>query len=129
MKAEKSRKSFARVLGAPLTKFCWPTAGPARAPLAQAEELVRTVKVVATALLPKTVVFGKEKQPFVSEGLLETVNVTVPVEPLFGVMVTVEAPVFPAETVTLVAESVNVLLAITVIFTEPLEEAKVESPE
>jgi len=29
----------------------------------------------------------------------------------------------------LVAESVNVLLAITVTVTEPLEEAKVESPE
>ena len=44
-------------------------------------------------------------------------------------MVTVEVPVFPAETVTSVAESVNVLLAVTVTFTEPLEEAKVESPE
>ena len=59
-------------------RFRWPAPGPITAPLAQAEELVRTVKVAVTAL-PETVVFGKEKQPFVSEGLLETVNVTVPV--------------------------------------------------
>jgi len=37
------------------------------------------VKVAVTALLPETVVFGKEKQPSVSEGLLLTVNLTVPV--------------------------------------------------
>ena len=54
------------------------------------------VKVAVTALLPETVAFGKEKQPFVTEGLLETVNATVPVYPFFGVIVTVEVPELPA---------------------------------
>ena len=46
-----------------------------------------------------------------------------------GVMVTVEVPVFPAETVTLFAERLKVLLPVTVTFTEPLDDANVESPE
>ena len=87
------------------------------------------VKVAVTALLPETVAFGKEKQPFVSEGLLVTVNLTVPVYPLTRVTVTVEVPVFPAETVMLVAERLKVLLPVTVTFTEPLDDANVESPE
>ena len=41
----------------------------------------------------------------------------------------VEEPVLPAETVTLVAEKLKVLLAVTVKLSEPLDEANVESPE
>ena len=79
LNAENSRKSFPEPLRAALAKFRWPPAGPVSAPFAHAEELVRIVKVAVTALLPETVVFGMEKQPFVREGLLVTVNLIVPV--------------------------------------------------
>ncbi len=66
------------------------------------------VKVAVMTLSPETVASVKEKQPFVSEGLLVTVNEIVPVYPFWGVMVTVEEPELPAAMVTLVAESVKV---------------------
>jgi len=40
---------------------------------------VKTVNVAVTGLVPDTVAFGSEKQPFVSVGLLETVQAIVPV--------------------------------------------------
>ena len=40
---------------------------------------MKTVNVTVTGLVPDTVAFGSEKQPFVSVGLLETVQAIVPV--------------------------------------------------
>ena len=43
------------------------------------EAAVKTVNVAVTGLVPDTVVFGSEKQPFVRVGLLETIQAIVPV--------------------------------------------------
>ena len=49
------------------------------AAVVHADELVYTFKVAVTAFEPETVAFASEKQPFVKEGLLETVKAMVPV--------------------------------------------------
>ena len=54
------------------------TPAPTSAGAGQAEAIVLTVKVAETAVVPETVVLAMEKQPFVSAGLLETVQATVP---------------------------------------------------
>jgi hypothetical protein len=43
------------------------------------EDTVNTVSAAVTPLVPVTVVFGSEKHPFVSGGVLETVHAIVPV--------------------------------------------------
>jgi hypothetical protein len=43
------------------------------------EDTVNTVSVAVTPLVPVTAVFGSEKHPFVSGGVLETVHAIVPV--------------------------------------------------
>jgi len=67
------------------------------------------------------------------DALLATVHSMVPVKPFFGVIVTVDVPVLPAERVTLVAAIVKVspdeLDPPTVNTNVPVEAAKVESPE
>ena len=68
-----------------LPKSCGPTA-IVSLPLALAtvaaghdEDTVNTVSVAVTPLVPVTVVFGSEKHPFVSGGVLETIHAIVPV--------------------------------------------------
>jgi hypothetical protein len=79
---------------------------------------------VVTALEVETVVLGSEKQPFESEGLLETVNAIVPVYPFFGVTVMIEVADCPADTVILLPESVKALeVPVTASDSEPVEEA------
>jgi len=61
---------------------------------------------------------------------VETVKVTVPVYPFLGVIVTVELPELPLVTVRFVAERVKLPeVPPTVKVNDPVEAAKVESPE
>jgi hypothetical protein len=53
--------------------------GPLTAPLAHAVALVRMVNVAFTALLLETLVLGREKHAFAIDGLLDTLQPTVPV--------------------------------------------------
>ena len=77
--AKNGVRSFWLVCGAPSGMLRGLTPFPTSAGVGQAEATVLTVKVVATAVVPETVVLGMEKQPFVRAGLLETVQATVPV--------------------------------------------------
>ena len=92
-------------------------------------DAVKTVNVAVIALVPDTIVFGSEKQPFVNAGLLVTVHAIVPVYPFCGVIVTIEVIELPAGTAGLVADSVKVLFPGTVSESVPLEGMYVESPE
>lgn len=85
------------------------------------DDMVKIVNVAVIALVPDTVVFGNEKQPFVKAGLLVTVHAIVPVYPFCGVIVTIEVIELPAGTAGLVADSVKVLFPATVSDSVPLD--------
>lgn len=112
---------FSKLRGLIVTIPCRPVV-LATAAAGHDEAELNTVSVAMTALVPVRVVFGSEKHPFVSAGLLETVHAIVPVYPPCGVTVTVEAPELPADTVTLVAANLNDL-ATTLSVNEPVEGA------
>lgn len=75
---ENERSPFSASNG-PLPKpLCLLPVDPATAGAGHDEATVKTVNVAVTALLPDTLVFGSEKQPFVRAGL-DTVQAIVPV--------------------------------------------------
>ena len=77
--AEHGRSPFPELIG-PLPKpLCLLPLDPATAGAGHDEATVKTVNVALTPLLPDTLAFGIEKQPFVRAGLLDTVQATVPV--------------------------------------------------
>jgi hypothetical protein len=77
--AENGRSLFPGLIG-PLPKpLCLLPVDPATAGAGHDEATVKTVNVALTALLPDTLAFGIEKQPFVRAGLLDTVQAIVPV--------------------------------------------------
>ena len=77
--AESGRSPFPELIG-PLPKpLCLLPLDPATAGAGHDEATVKTVNVALTPLLPDTLAFGIEKQPFVRAGLLETVHAIVPV--------------------------------------------------
>jgi hypothetical protein len=81
-----------------------------------ADELVLIVRLAVTADVPETVALAMEKHILDEEGPLEMAHAMVPVYPFCGVIVTVDVPVRPAATVTLVADKLKPFVAV-----EPLQ--------
>ena len=79
-RADSRCSPFPELIG-PLPKppLCLLPLDPATAAAGHDEATVKTVNVAMTPLLPETLVFGSEKQPFVRAGLLDTVQAIVPV--------------------------------------------------
>jgi hypothetical protein len=78
-KTESKRSPFPELLGPLPRALCLLPLDPATAGAGHDEATVKTVNVALTPLLPDTLVFGSEKQPFVRAGLLDTVQAIVPV--------------------------------------------------
>ena len=72
-------RSLLEAIGAMLTDLPVVPRGPLAAPVAHAVALVRMVNVAFTALLLETLVLGREKHAFATDGLLDTPQPTVPV--------------------------------------------------
>jgi hypothetical protein len=79
LKTTVSGTLFPDAIGPAPTDLLVVPPGPLTAPVAHAVELVRMVNVAGTAALPETVELGKEKHAFAIDGLLDTLQATVPV--------------------------------------------------